>query len=194
MGRAPRISDADLVAAATRVAARLGPARATVDLIAREAGVPVGSVYHRVPSRAALMAEVWIAAADSFGADVIARLDAAKTVEDVLEAALVTPRFVRADPAAGVVLFTNRREDFLADAPAPSKARAAALTSALQDAIAGAACHLLPGKRRGRELVAVAILGIPYGAVRIFLPQAVPPPELDSVIIDAARGALAYSQ
>jgi AcrR family transcriptional regulator len=191
MGRAPRISNADLVAAAARVAARLGPGRATVDLIAREAGVPVGSVYHRFPSRAALMAEVWIAAAGRFGADVIARLDAARTLDDVLEAALVTPGFTRADPSAGVVLFANRREDFLADAPGPAKARAAELTSALQDAIAGAARRLLPGKRRGRELLAVALLGIPYGAVRIFLPQAVPPPELDSVIVAAARGALA---
>jgi AcrR family transcriptional regulator len=191
MGRSPRISNADLVAAATRVAARLGPARATVELIARDAIVPVGSVYHRFPSRAALMAEAWIDAAGRFGADVIARLDAAKTLEDVLEAALVTSRFARADPSAGVVLFANRREDFLADAPGPSKARAAALTSALQGSIAAAARRLLPGNRRGRELIAVAILGVPYGAVRIFLPQAVPPPELDSVILAAARGALA---
>src|ERR1700674_4633302 len=149
MGRSPRISNADLVAAATRVAARLGPARATVELIAREAIVPVGSVYHRFPSRAALMAEAWIDAAGRFGADVIARLDAAKTLEDVLEAALVTSRFARADPSAGVVLFANRREDFLADAPGPSKARAAALTSALQGSIAAAARRLLPGNRRG---------------------------------------------
>ena len=160
-----------------------GPARATVELIAREAGVPVGSVYHRFPSRAALMAEVWIDAAGRFGADVIARLDAAKTLEDVLEAALVTSSFARADPSAGVVLFANRREDFLADAPGPSKARAAELTSALQGSIAAAARRLLPGNRRGRELLSVAVLGIPYGAVRIFFPQAVPPPELDSVIL-----------
>ncbi len=179
-----------MLAAAGRVAARLGPARATVEQIAREAGVPVGSVYHRFPSRAALLAEVWIEAAGRFGAGVIARLDAAKTINELLEAALVTSRFAREHPAAGVVLFANRREDFLADAPAAAKARAAELTSALQNSIAAAARRLMPGTRRGRELVSVAILGIPYGAVRIFLPQAVPPPELDAVITAAARGAL----
>ena len=191
MGRTPRISDADLVAAAARVAARLGPARATIELIAKEAGVPVGSVYHRFPSRAALLAEAWIAAAGRFGADVIARLDAAKTRDEAIEAALVTPRYAREDPAGGVLLFVNRREDFLTGAPGPAKARAAELTSALQNAIGAAARRLLPGTRRGRELLSVAILGIPYGAVRIFLPQAVPPPELDAVIRVAARGALA---
>src|ERR1700674_5052907 len=101
MGRSPRISNADLVAAATRVAARLGPARATVELSAREAIVPVGSEYHRFRSRAALMSWAWIDAPGRFGADVIARLDAAKTLEDVLEAALGTSRFARADPSPG---------------------------------------------------------------------------------------------
>jgi AcrR family transcriptional regulator len=194
MGRPARISDADLTAAATRIAARLGPARATVERIAKDAGVPVGSIYHRVASRAALLAEVWIDAAARFGAEFIERLDGAKTLAAAVEAALVTPRFARADPAAGVILFVNRRGDFLAEAPAAARARAAELTSALQNAIAAAARRLLPGDRRGRERLSVALLGIPYGAVRIFLPQALPPPELDSVILAAARSALGYSQ
>ena len=47
---------------AARVAARVGPSHATIGLIAREANAPVGSVYHRYPSRGALLAEAWIAA------------------------------------------------------------------------------------------------------------------------------------
>jgi AcrR family transcriptional regulator len=190
MGRLARITDADLVAAAARVAARLGPGRATVERIAKEAGVPVGSVYHRVPSRAALLAEVWIEAAGRFGAEFIARTERARTLEEAVEAALVTPRFARADPAGGVILFVNRREDFLAEAPAAARTRAGQLTSDLQGSLAAAARRLLPGDRRGRERLTVALLGVPYGAVRIFLPQAVPPEALDPVIAAAARGAL----
>jgi len=37
----------------------------------------------------------------------------------------------------------------------------------------------------------VALIGIPSGAVRVFLPQAVPPVELDPVIAAAVRAALA---
>jgi AcrR family transcriptional regulator len=191
MGRPARITDDDLVGAAGRVAARLGPARAAVSLIAREAGVPTGSVYHRVPSRAALIAEVWLQAAGRFTEPFLDRL-AAGTPAAAVEAALTAPRLTRADPAAGVVLFVHRRDDFLEGAPAELRARAAKLASALQQGLARAAPRLLPGDKRARERLTVALLGIPYGAVRVFLPQAVPPPELDPVIAAAVRAALSH--
>jgi AcrR family transcriptional regulator len=191
MGRPARISDADLVAAATRVAARLGPARASIVAISREAKVPTGSVYHRMPSRAALLAEVWLAAAERFTTPFLESLAAAASMEAAVETALVTPRLARADPAAGVVLFAHRRDDFLDDAPEESRKRAAGLTSSLQRSLAEAARRLMPGDGRGRERLSVALIGIPSGAVRVFLPQAVPPVELDPVIAAAVRAALA---
>ena len=189
MGRPARISNTQLIAAAARVAARVGPARATVAMIAREAKVPTGSVYHRVPSRAALMAEVWLEAAGRFTRPFLERLAAAETIEAAIEAALVTPRLSREDPAAGVVLFVHRRDEFLAGAPEECRARAATLTSALQQGLAEAARRLLKDAR-GRERLTIALVGVPYGAVRVFLPQAVPPAELDPVISAAARAAL----
>jgi AcrR family transcriptional regulator len=191
MGRRAHISDADLTAAAGRVCARLGPGRATIDAIAREAGVPVGSVYHRTESRTALLAEVWIAAAQVFGSEFLAKLQDARSLDTATEIALVTPRFTRADHAGGVVLLAHRRDDFLEGAPGEARARAARLSSDLQKGLTDAARRLLPDDKRGREKLAVALIGIPYGAVRVFLPQAVPPAELDPVILAAARAALA---
>ena len=81
--------------------------------------------------------------------------------------------------------------DFLDDAPAESRARASKLTGALRDGIAAAAKRLAADDRRGRDRFALALVGIPYGAVRTFLPQAVPPAELDPVILAAVRAALA---
>ncbi|MCC6946601.1 MAG: helix-turn-helix transcriptional regulator [Bradyrhizobiaceae bacterium] len=190
MGRKAHISDADLVAAAARVAAKLGPGRTTINAIAREAGVPVGSVYHRVPSRAALLAEVWIAAAQAFAEQFLPALAAAGTREAAADVALVTPRFARANHAAGVVLLAHRRDEFLDEAPEGPRARAARLSSDLQKGLGDAARRLLPNDKRGRERLTVALIGIPYGAVRVFLPQATPPAELDPVIAAAARAAL----
>jgi AcrR family transcriptional regulator len=192
MGRPALISDADLLAAATRVAARLGPGRATVALIAHEAGVPVGSVYHRVPSRARLLADIWIAAAGRYSAEFLERLAAAASLDAAADTALVTPRFVRADHAAGVLLLAHRRDDFLEEAPEEARDRAARLAATLQTGLAGAAARLLPGDARGRERLAVALIGVPYGAVRVFLPQAMPPAELDPTIRAAARAALGH--
>jgi AcrR family transcriptional regulator len=191
MGRPAHISDDDLLNAAMRVAARLGPARATVAAIAQEAGVPIGSVYHRVPSRSALLADCWIKAAERFGSRFLERLAAARTPAESVEAALVTPRFAREDHAAAVLLLACRREDFLEQAQEETRARAASLNANLQKGIAEAASRLIPDDPKARERMAVALIGIPYGAVRVFLPQAMPPAELDAVIAAAAKAALA---
>lgn len=192
MGRPARFSDQDLIKAAARVSAKLGPARTTIVLIAREAKAPVGSVYHRYPSKGALLAEAWIAAAECFGVQFRGVLATAKTIDDALDAALVTPRFARADHAGGVLLFAHRRDDFLDEAPDESRARAAKQTSGVLHSIAEAAKRFLPRDPRGREKLAIALLGLPYGAVRIFLPHAVPPAELDATIKAAARAAVGH--
>jgi AcrR family transcriptional regulator len=191
MGRPAQITEAGLRVAAARVAARQGAARTTIAEIAKEARVPTGSIYHRVPSRAALLAEVWLEAADRFGTLFLGRLSEARTLDEAAEAALVTPRFAREHPAEGVILFVHRRYDFLDEAPAESRARTSKLTGAMRDGITAAAKRLAANDRRGRDRFALALVGIPYGAVRTFLPQAAPPAELDPVILAAVRAALA---
>lgn len=190
MGRPARFTDQELIQATARISAKLGPGNATISLIAEEAKAPVGSVYHRYPSKGALLAEAWIAAAEGFGAQFRSILAQAKDIESALEASLVTPRFARTDHAGGVLLFAHRRDDFLDEAPEESRARATKQTSDVLHSIAEAAKRFLPRDPRGREKLAVALLGLPYGAVRIFLPHAVPPKELDTTIKAAARAAI----
>jgi AcrR family transcriptional regulator len=191
MGRPAQISQQDLISAATLVAARLGPAAASIAAISKAAGVPTGSIYHRIPSRDALLAEIWLSAAERFQSLVLEKAIAAQTEDDAVECALLTPRFARSDHAAAVVLNSHRREEFMrAEAPEEYRARAVKLAAELREGIAQAAAQLLPGDSRGKEKLAVAVIGIPLGAVRIFLPQAVPPVEIDATIEAAVRAAL----
>ena len=191
MGRPARIFEADLIEGATRVVAKLGPAQATVARIARETNAPVGSIYHRYPSRGALLAEVWLSAAERFQAASLVLLAKARTEDDAVECALLTPRFSRDNHATAVVLIAQRRDDFLQpDIPKEYRDRAAKLAADMRAGLAAAASRLLPADPRGREKLAVALIGIPLGAVRIFLPQAVPPVEIDPVIEAAVRAAL----
>jgi len=193
MGRPASISQDSLIAAATRVAARLGPARTSIAAVAKEAKVPTGSIYHRLPSRGALLAEIWLSAAEGFQREMLAKAASARTLNDLAEAALLTPRFARERHTEAVVLNAHRRDDFLApDAPAEYRARAAKLAAELRDGLATLATRLLPGDPRGREKLAVAIIGIPLGAVRVFLPQALPPKEIDATIAAAVRAALRH--
>lgn len=191
MGRPAEISQQELIAAATLVAARLGPAATSIAAVSRAAGVPTGSIYHRLPSRNALLAEIWLSAAERFQALALEKFRAARSLDEAAEAALVTPRFAREQHAAAVVLNSHRREEFIrAGVPEEYRARAAKLAAELRDGIAATAARLLPGDGKAKEKIAVALIGIPLGAVRVFLPQAVPPPEIDATIEAAVRAAL----
>jgi AcrR family transcriptional regulator len=191
MGRPARVFEADLLEGAARIAAKFGPAQTTIARIARETKAPVGSIYHRYPSRDALLAEVWLAAAARFQAALLALLAKAASEDDAVQCALLTPRFAREDHAGAVVLIAHRRDDFLhPDLPETYRERAAKLAADMRAGLAAAAPRLLAGDPRGREKLAVALIGIPLGAVRIFLPQAVPPREIDAAIAAAVRAAL----
>lgn len=195
MGRPAQISQDDLIAAATLVAARLGPAAASIAAISKAAGVPTGSIYHRVPSRDALLAEIWLSAAERFQALALGTFAAVRTIEEAAEAALITPRFAREHHADAVVLNSHRREEFIrADAPQEYRARAVRLGTEMRDGIGEVAARLLPGDPKAKEKTAVALIGIPLGAVRVFLPQAVPPVDIDAAIAAAVRAALGGTQ
>jgi AcrR family transcriptional regulator len=191
MGRPAEISQEELIAAATLVAARLGPAATSIAAVSKAAGIPTGSIYYRLPSRDALLAEIWLSAAERFQALALEKFRVARSLDEAAEAALVTPRFAREQHAAAVVLNSHRREEFLrAGVPEAYRARAAKLAAELRDGIAAIAERLLPGDSRAKEIIAVALIGIPLGAVRVFLPQAVPPKEIDAAIEAAVRAAL----
>lgn len=191
MGRPAQISQDELIVAATLVAARLGPAATSIAAVCKAAGIPTGSIYHRLPSRDALLSEIWLTAAEQFQRLALEKFAAARSLDEAAKAALVTPQFARSDHAAAVVLNSHRREEFIRpEAPEEYRARTIKLASELREGIAQAASRLLPGDPKAKEKTAVALIGIPLGAVRVFLPQAVPPVEIDAAIEAAVRAAL----
>ena len=58
MARPPKFDEEQFLAAAGRLIATHGPARATIGAIGRAVGAPTGSIYHRFDSRDGLLAEV----------------------------------------------------------------------------------------------------------------------------------------
>src|SRR4030081_945442 len=87
----PKFADRDFLDAALAIAAERGPLAATVGAIAERLGAPVGSFYHRFPSRDVLLGELWLRTVLDFQQGITAALDAA----DSLRAALHTPQWVR---------------------------------------------------------------------------------------------------
>ncbi|WP_243793716.1 helix-turn-helix domain-containing protein [Saccharopolyspora gloriosae] len=118
----PRVHDLDQVLdVAERLAVEVGPERLTARLLAAEAGVPNGAIYHAFGSLAALRGRMWLRAADDFlrlqtglidralGAD--PGFDAA--VNAVVAAADAPARLAETRPASARMLMTVRREQLL---------------------------------------------------------------------------------
>ena len=60
MVRTAQFTDSDFTRAAIELIADGGPSAATLAAIARKAGAPTGSIYHRFESRAAILAAAWL--------------------------------------------------------------------------------------------------------------------------------------
>src|SRR5262249_40910148 len=105
----PKFADQDFLDAALVLAAEGGPPAATVGAIAERLGAPVGSFFHRSPSRAGLLGELWLRTVLDFQQGITAALDAG----DGLRAALHTPAWVRSHLDEARLLLLYHRDDFL---------------------------------------------------------------------------------
>ena len=74
MGRPAKHDAETLLDAAAAIVADEGPVAVTMVAVARRAGVPSGSLYHRFPSRAALLGALWLRTVRRFKAGWLAAL------------------------------------------------------------------------------------------------------------------------
>ncbi len=189
MGRAARFPTDAFLSAALELASA-DPASATVAAVARRVGAPIGSVYHRFPSRNGLLAQAWLRAAERFQAGFLAHLSAG----DALAAARYTPAWTRAHLSEARLLLLHRREDLASGPwPRPLAARAVRLGVDLD-----AGLRVFTRRRYGRSdprllrRVAFALVDIPYAAVRSHLRRdEAPPRHVEALVVEAASALLA---
>jgi AcrR family transcriptional regulator len=182
MGRTARFPAAVLLAEAARLLAERGSGGTTISALSHATGAPVGSIYHRFGSRDLLLGELWLRLAEDFQEGFLAALPAG-----ALEAALHTPRWVRAHPVEAQVLLLHRREDLVGgDWPPPLRSRAEALGVALSEAL-----RAFAGPSTAVRRVAFALVDVPYAAVRRHLVAGeTPPAEVDELVATVCAAVL----
>ena len=95
MGRNAKFDRDGIVAATLALVAEAGPKAATIAAIAGRLGAPVGSIYHRYPSRELLLAELWMSVVEGYQDGFVAALEGDDAVEAAGASALYMPRWVR---------------------------------------------------------------------------------------------------
>ena len=114
--------------------------------VARALGAPSGSLYHRFPSRDALIGTLWLRAAEGFQAGYLQRLAADRPAIDcAVDGALHVIRWSRARPVEARLLVVYRWQDLVApEWPEEIATRARATAAALDEGLRGIAARLLP--------------------------------------------------
>jgi len=182
-----------IIDAASAVVAEQGPTGASISRIAKAAGAPTGSIYHRFSSRDVLLGEVWVGAAESFQQGFIDLLNANGEEPQINDLALYLPRRVRVHPVEARVLLLHRREDFLDDKwPEELKMRAENLGRQLV-ATQRSFCENMFGRADTRTLAiaSYALMRAPLAAVRPYIEQnQKPSPFVDELILQTLRATL----
>jgi len=181
MGRDAHFTNEQFIDAALKIASGQGPAGVTIAAIAGEIGAPIGSVYHRFPSRDVLLAEVWLRVVSSFQESFLQFLERGAG----LEAALHTPRWVRRHPAEARIILLYRQEELVTGGwPEELKVKALELKRSLEGGIAGFTARTC-GKSGRKEIdrAVFAMIDMPYGAViRHVREGRKPPKEIEDYI------------
>ncbi|GAA0966640.1 TetR family transcriptional regulator [Actinocorallia libanotica] len=184
MGRPSRFDEDRLLDAAVGLAAGSGPRGVTVAAVARAAGAPSGSVYHRFPGLAALLAALWLRTLERFQDGWLAAMAEAPDA-----AARYVVAWSRAHPEEARILLHGAAAFDEPNWPAEARERLTADNARVAAALADAAARHTSGDVERLTMVTV---DLPYAVVRRHLLATGGLPErAETLAADAAATLLA---
>jgi len=164
----PRTHGTDAILDAARaLALEQGARAATAEAIAERSGASIGSLYNRFGSRDGILAATWERALRRFQAPFVEALRGADPRESALDAGAWIVRFARTDPEDARLLAAFRPEDVLKDPAGPAAQRLGSGNAAILGALRDLADRAegIP-RRRALELLTLAVIDLPGGAIR----------------------------
>lgn len=191
MARPPRFDIDQFLDAAVRRAAVSGPAGVTMSAVAKDAGAPSGSVYHRFPGRAALLAEVWLRTVERFQDGY---LQALASQADPRRSARAATRHVvawsRAYPQEAALLLYGPREFGRPEWSDEHRARADRGNQRVFAAVTALARELGALDPQAAERVTIALVDLPLSLVRRHLRAGEPLPAHAEDLAEQCAAAL----
>ncbi|AUY48613.1 TetR/AcrR family transcriptional regulator [Streptomyces sp. CB01881] len=167
MPRPPRFDESQLLDAATRLAAEAGPAAVTMAAVAKAAGAPSGSLYHRFPHRPALLAALWLRTVEDFQATWLEALD---TPGDPATAGTAAARaavaWCRRNPLRAVLLSYGPDDFGRAEWPAEQAGRADRGNARIRAAVAAFTRRLDATAPVDAARVTLALVDLPLAIAR----------------------------
>lgn len=193
MPRPARFDEDELLDRAVELAAAAGPPAVTMANVARSAGAPSGSVYYRFPTRAALLARLWLRTVGRFQDGCLEAIERARG-DDPLAGCAAAARFIvewsRAHPGEAHVLLHGAEALERESWPAAERRQAQQRRRQVDDALRALAREAGRDDRAGRERVVLATVDIPYALVRRHLRAGTRIPASAGDLVEEAARAL----
>jgi AcrR family transcriptional regulator len=179
---------------AVGMVAASGPAALSMAALAKKVGAPSGSLYHRFPGRAALLAEVWLRTLERFQDDCFTTLEPAVAPEEQARAfARRVITWAREHPDEAAVLLYAPDDFARTHWSAEQEGRARRgdrRVRALLDTVTAAVGR--PEDRQAADRVLLALTDVPLAVIRRYARAGVPlPPYAERMAEDAAAALLA---
>lgn len=191
MGRPSTHRTEDFLDAAVELFTEGGTQAVSMSATAKAIGAPSGSIYHRFADRSTLMAGVWLRAESLFQQGFLAELAVDPPLDAAVAAAGHVVRWCRANPGEGRVLLAGRREFGYPDWPQESVDATRRGERTLQADMRELTRKLDETHGVDRDEVALAVIDLPYAAVRRHLAAGrTPPPRTVDLVTAAARTLL----
>ncbi|SFW91335.1 TetR/AcrR family transcriptional regulator [Amycolatopsis australiensis] len=191
MGRPATYTTDRFLDAAVRLFAEGGARAVTMAATAKAAGAPNGSIYHRFPDRAALLARLWQRTARDFQDTFTAALADAAGVDAAVAAATSVVHWCREHPDGGRVLDAGMPAFSPESWSAEAKEAVAKDEAALRHALKNATRRLPSLTGCTDEEVVLALVEIPRAVVHRYLATGrTPPPKAVTLVERTVRKLL----
>lgn len=190
MGRPTLHPTEHLLDTAAALAAAQAPSRVTMAGVARAAGAPSGTLYHRFESRGALLGAVWVRTVRSFHDGYLQALRTERAVEGCVAAARYVVTWSRAHEPGARILLQGAGEMAAADWPASVREEAEGMRDEVDVAL-GRVARRIGGRRRDTlERVVFATVDIPYALLRRHLEAGTLPADAEDLVEVCVRALL----
>jgi len=178
------------VDAATRLFAEGGVRALTMNAVAREISAPSGSIYHRFPDRAALLAAVWFRTTGDFQRGYFDVLGDPATPASAVDAAVWIVDWCRTRLSQAVVLQAGVRTFEPEQWPEAARLELATRDESSKRDIDKAIRQLAKETGRPADQLAFALLDLPLAAVRRHLLAGEVPPKRTGKLVRDMVGLL----
>ncbi|MGW1738371.1 TetR/AcrR family transcriptional regulator [Nocardia sp. NPDC001965] len=190
MGRAPKHNADRLLDAAAELLAGGGPTAVTMSGVAKAAGAPSGSVYHRFPDRPALLAALWSRALRGFHDELFAALSLGEPHEAIRRGARATLEWARRNPREAHVLLAGAQELDEQNWSEQARRDTARDNTALHDALSALIEKSDDSAPDAADRVLLAVVDLPYAMIKRYLSVGRQIPEYAPELAERAAATL----